>query len=209
MKLANILNDLKTGKIDEPQAAALLGISVKSLRGRITKGGERLPLTLAVLDKIRADEISRDEAIELLGVCARQVNKLAQSWGVERPIKEYLVRRSKSEIKWEIRKKFAIDYIAGGLTLEEAAERMEVSDRQVRRWVSELLMKHFEMPWKDLEKVTTSNRKRLANEIEKAEGIEYAQASVINAIARGNMTLEQEATQRAVAKKTARRQKNV
>lgn len=201
MTLIEIYSLLSTHKVTEAEAAEALGMTVKSFRSRMTKLGHRAPMVFATLDKIASDAITRDEASQALGVTVRQVNKLSESWSVRRPVKQYLVDRTAAKVKWEIRKKYAIDFIAGGSNLEEAAERAEVSQRQMRRWVSELLNKHFSMPWKDLDKVALNRRRGLAEEIEEAEGLELAKQSVISAISRGEKSLEEEALDRVLAKK--------
>ena len=171
------------------------------LKFRMTKFGHRLPLVLATLDKIRNDEITRPEAAEVLGVTTRQINHLMNNWKVERPLKAYLVTRQASKIKWELRKKYAIDFIAGTIDINQAAEAAKCSDRQMRRWVSELLMKHYEMPFKDLKLVQDRRRIRLAQEIEEAEGIELAKQRVLEAISDGKKAIEDEAFDRVLAKK--------
>lgn len=190
-----------SGRMTEQEVADALNIPLRSYRIRCTKWGHRFPLMLTVLDKIAADSITRSEAAETLGVSVRQVNKLSESWKVQRPVKEYLIERTRSKVKWEIRKKHAIDFISGSMPLDEAAERSGVSTRMMRRWVSDLLMKHFEMPWKDLVKLPDSRRRRLAQTIEDAEGLELAKQNVLNAIARGDKTLHEEALERVAARR--------
>jgi hypothetical protein len=209
MTLSQIYENLVSNKITEEQAATMLGMPVKSLRIRRAKLGDKLPQILGALDKINEDAITRTEAVEILKVSARQVNKLAESWGVSRPLKQYVFTRTASKIKWEIRKKFAIDYISGSANLEDAADGAEVTVRQMRRWIAELLMKHYGMPWKDLNLLTDDRRRRLADEIEEAEGLELAKQNVINAISTGKKTLLEEAEERVAAKLGRTRKRNV
>lgn len=201
MTLIEIYSLLQTKEITEEDAAKALDLTITSFRSRCTKLGHRLPLVFSVLDKIRADKITRDEAAAALGVSVRQVNKLSESWAVKRPMKEYVINRTASKVKCEIRKKYAIDFIAGGMEIKDAAERAEVSDRQMRRWVSELLNKHFQIVWKDLNHIALNRRRRMAEEIENAEGLELAKQNVINSISRGDKSLEEEAIERVVARR--------
>lgn len=196
MNLLDVYNAHVKGEITEKEAAALFGITVRNLRFKITRYGMRLPTVLATLDKISRDQISRDNAAVAMGVQVREVNNLMAEFKVTRPIPEYVINQTLTEIKWEIRKKFAIEFIAGSCTIEEAAENAECTTRQIRRWVENLLKKHFEMPYKDLKKLALHKRQRLANEIEAAEGLEMAKVSIINAINRGEKSVEQEASER-------------
>jgi len=160
MDLLQVWSMLKADEITFEEAAEALGINPTSLKFRVTRWGHRLTLLLATLDRIKKDEITRTEASEVLGVTTRQVNHLMTTWKVDRPIKDYLIERATAKVKWEVRKKFAIDYIAGTLDLDKAAAAAGVSVRQMRRWVSELLIKHFEMPFKDLKEVAWPTRSR-------------------------------------------------
>jgi transposase len=154
-----------------------------------------------VLDKIQDGKITRNEASVALGITNRQVNHLMQTWRVQRPIANYFFEHVAAQIKWEIRKKYAIEFVAGTCTVEEAAENAQVSARQMRRWVSELLQKHFGMVWKDLRTLSDSKRRRLADEIETAEGLELAKQNVIRSITVGETTLNDVAAEIATHKR--------
>lgn len=205
MNLIDIYSMFQSNQLTEAEACEALGLTTQQFRSRLTKWGHRLPLLFSILDKIKHDQITRDEAASALNVTVRDVNKLCISWKVVRPVKEYLIQRTASKVKWEVRKKYAIDYIAGTTTLEDAAEAAEVSDRQMRRWVSDLLIKHFEMPWKDLATLTDFKRRRLANEIETAENLDLARQNIVNAISRGDKSIEEEALERVIAKTRKRK----
>lgn len=209
MKLIEIYSLLQSGEITAQQAADALGVSPLSFKVRCARWGHRLPLMLSVLDKITMGTITRTEAAEALEVTDRQVNKLSESWKVMRPISARIIHRATSKVKWEIRKKYAIDFIAAASTIEDASERAGVSTRQMRRWVSDLLQHHYEMVWKDLDKVPTNRRRRLAEDIETAEGLELAKQNVINAISRGEKNLEEEAMQRVMARRENKRRVDV
>lgn len=104
-----------------------------------------------------------------------------------------LIRMRIADIKWEIHKKWAVEYIAGTASIDEVSERSGLSTRMMRRWVAKLLAKHFGMVWKDLKALPLHRRKRLAAEIETAEGLEYTKQAVAVAVARGDTTVEEEA----------------
>lgn len=208
MTLMEIYNLIKEERVTLAQAAITLGISEKSLKIRMSKHGERLPLVLETLDKINADLITRDQATEALGVTVRTVNALMNSWQVTRPLKDYLIERATSTVKWEIRKKFATDYIGEHLTIEDAAEAAGVSTRQMRRWVSEMLIKHFGMPFKDLTPLPLYKRRQMAKEIEEKEGLEKAKQAVIDDIAAGKKALGEEALDRVLERRRRRARSN-
>ena len=92
-------------------------MTLKTFRFRCTKGGHRLPLLLAILDKIKEDKITREEAAGALAVTVREVNQLMKPWNTSRPLKEYALNKAKAEVKWEIRKRFAIDLLQEVQTL--------------------------------------------------------------------------------------------
>lgn len=205
MKLLDVYNLIEQGQVTDEQAAEALDLSHRQWEMRKKKWGHRLPLLFSILDKIKEDKITRLEAAQILGTTERNVNSLMQSWGVVRPLKPYLVARAAAEVKWEIRKKMAIDFIAGATTIEDAAEGAEVSDRQMRRWVSELLHKHFGMVFKDLKPLQLRRRQRLAEEVEEAERLELAKQQQLKAVLSGQKTIQEEALERAVARRESRR----
>lgn len=204
MNLLDVYNLFDKGDITQEEAASTLGMTLKTFRFRCTKWGHRLPLLLAILDKIKEDKITREEAAVALSVTAREVNQLMKSWNISRPVKEYALNKAKAEVKWEIRKRYAIDFIAGSSDIDDAAERAEVSVRQMRRWVSDLINKHFGMVWGDLKLLSNAKRKSLALEVEKAENLELERQQTLNAIASGRKTLESEALDRALTRKKKR-----
>lgn len=204
MNLLDVYNLFDKGEITQEEAASTLGMTLKTFRFRCTKWGHRLPLLLAILDKIKEDKITREEAAVALSVTAREVNQLMKSWNISRPVKEYALNKAKAEVKWEIRKRYAIDFIAGSSEIDDAAERAEVSVRQMRRWVSDLINKHFGMVWGDLKLLSNAKRKALALEVEKAENLELERQQTLNAIASGRKTLESEALDRALTRKKKR-----
>lgn len=208
MRLLEVYGALQGDHITHDEAAKLLGITARDLKFRITRWGPRLPILCATLDMIADGTCTRAEASAMIGVSERQVNHLMETWKVSRPIAKYVVDQTISQIKWEIRKKYAIEFIGGFSTIEEAAEGAEVSTRQMRRWVSDLLDEHFQMAFKDLKDLTPRKRAQLAQEIEDHEGFEYAKRAVLQSISRGETTLQEEAAAR-VAHKATKRGRNV
>jgi len=204
MSLLEVHTMLRRGDITHHQAAETLGLTPKDLAFRLTRWGKRLPLLLRTLDKIQSGKITRAEAAEVLQVSPRQINHLMESWKVDRPLSNTLVRRVRAKVKWEIRKKFAIDFIANSCTIMEAAENAGVCDRQMRRWVSDLLQEHYGMVYKDLRDLPQRTRNRLADEIETKEGLELAKQQVLQRVAKGEKDITDEAVERIMARRTRR-----
>ena len=204
MDLVDVYSALQKKEITTEDAATALKMPVRTMKFRISRWGHRLPLLLSVLDKLRRNEVTRGESAEALQVSPREVNHLMQSWNVHRPIPQYLVLKATAGVKWELRKKFAIDYISGNMTIEDAADGAHVSARQMRRWVAELLKKHFGMAFKDLKTLSLKQRGRLSDEIETAENLELAKQNVLNAISSGKRDIHDEAFDRVTAKRKRR-----
>lgn len=207
MKLLDLYSLHSSGQVTDAEVASALGITPKSWRIRLTKQGHRLPMVLDVLDKISIGTISRDEASVALSVDVRNVNALMRSWEVQRPITTDVVRRVAAKVKWEVRKKCAIDYIAGTLNLGSAAESSKISDRQVRRWVSDLLRKHYDMPFKDLKQVELTRRVKIARDIQQAEDLEEQKMNMMRAVFNGTRSVTDEAFERVALKKQAKKRR--
>jgi hypothetical protein len=208
MKLLEIYAMTESGEITETQAADTLGLTPIQWKMRKAKWGHRLPLLFATLDKIAAGRITRSEACETLQVGVRDVNKLQRSWSVARPLADYRVSKAATEIKWELHKKAAVDVIAGTMDFIEGGERANISDRQMRREVSALLMKHFQMPYKDLKTLTDAKRRHLADYVEKEERIESQKARILNMIASRALSVQEEALNRVIAKEEMKKTLN-
>ena len=164
-----------------------------------------MPLILLTLDQIVAGAIDRNNAAKTLEVSTRQVNKLMESWSVQRPLKNYLVVRAASNLKWDIRKTFAIDYIAGRETLENAAAGAGVSGRQMRRWVVDLLKEHLGIVFKDLGKLSEALRRSISRQILAGEEIDSTTQQKVLEIASGKVSIEDEALARVLLKRKKRR----
>lgn len=209
MNLIDVYTMHTNGGMSDEEAARALGVSLTSFRFRVTKWGHRLPLLLATLDKIKAGTIGRPEAAEVLQVTPRQINVLMVTWGVQRPVGERRIQRERADLKWAVRKKFALDYIAERATLEQAAESANVTVRQIRRWVSDLLRKHYDMPFRDLRLVSLHKRRQLAADIEKSEDLEEAKQQMMKAVLDGDKTVSEAAIERVVAKQAKKLANNV
>lgn len=205
LHLSDIYRELVSEKIDLATAASRYGISTKGLKSRLTKWGDSMPLLLMTLDRIVADAISRDEAAKILNVSTRNINKLMESWSVQRPIKEYLVNRTISTLKWDVRMKYAIDYISGSTGLDAAASSAGISTRQVRRWVTDLLQYYHDIVFKDLAKLPPDVRFRVGKIIGAGEKIDDESERLILAIASDRVKLEAEARKRVKATGKSRR----
>lgn len=209
MTLLATWNELTEGNITAEQAAEKIGVTVDVIKARLREPEQDTLRLLNVLDLIAADKVDRDAAAEMLDISTRAVNLHMRKWKISRPVKAYVVERAYAETKWEIRKKFATDFI--GLRIgnfEQAAEAAGISTRQIRRWVSEMLLKHFNMQYKDLLKLDVGTRQKMADKILAAENLEDSKQRLAEDIAFGRRKLEDEAKGRAVAAKKAQTVKN-
>ena len=102
-------------------------------------------------------------------------------------------------MKWEVQKKFAIDYIAGRAgSLDKASALAGVSERQFRRIVSAPLSEHLGMVWSDPGDLPLPQLQRVAREIEKAERIAAETHRLASDISDGKVSRKDEAIKRAV-----------
>lgn len=205
MKLLDTYLALQTGEITIDEAAKVFGTNPKGLKIRLTKHGEGIQTVLKTLDLLAEDAITRDEAALTLGVSVRGVNILMNSWGVVRPIKAYAVDRAASLVKWEIRKKFSTDFIAGRLSLAQAAMLAGVSERQIRRWVSELLREHMGMVYKDLATLDHLRLQQVAKAIVEAENMSEETRRTADEVSVGKTTVHDEAEKRVIVLKREKR----
>ena len=196
MSLYSIYQNFVQGKITEEQAAEQFNISLKDFRFRRSRYGERLPQVLSVLDRIASDEISRSDAGAILQISDRSVNALQQSWSVIRPIKEYKVRQVVAKVKWEIRTKFACEFISGSQNIDQCAAGAGLSSRQMRRWIEKLIDKYYGITFKDLKSISLARLKKMADEIEQAEGLEHAKQQVLREVVLGEKAIEELAVER-------------
>lgn len=87
------------------------------------------------------------------------------------------------------------------MALDDAAANAGVTDRQMRRWIIDLLDRHFGMGWSDLRLLEPDRRYNLASQIEKLEDIELRKQQTLNAIA----SVEDEALERLLQKHRKRK----
>lgn len=202
MHITPLYLKFEAGNLTLEKFAEKLGINPRQLTIRLGKHGSQIKKHLRVLDRISDNRITRTQAAAEWGnVNVRTINAAMASWGVERKITEDMVNRVTPKIKWEIIKKYSVDFIQGTLDLVKSAEAAGISDRQLRRWVSDLLKKHYDMPFKDLKHVSQSRRQALAADILEAENLEL---SKINPVLTGEVSIFQEAEHRIAAKRSAK-----
>lgn len=187
--------------------AKALEIEERALKIRMARHGLRLPMVLGVLDQIREGKLSRTGAAATLQVTVRTVNALMTSWNASRPIAKDTLSRATSQVKWEVRKKFAVDFIRGNLNLDQAAKAADVSTRQMRRWVSELIHKHHGLVYKDLAEIAPSRLRALADEVLEAEHLEDLARRTAEAISDGQTTEAEEALRRLSEARVQKRKK--
>lgn len=194
MSITALYHKYKAGKLTKERFAEKLGISPLQLTIRLGKHGDQIEKRFEILDKIAENLITRDQAaLEWGKVNVRTINAAMLAWGIEREMTEDMVSRVAPKVKWEVIKKYSVDFIKGTLDLVKSAEAAGISDRQLRRWVSDLLKKHYDMPFKDLKHVTQQRREALAADILLAESLE---SSKIQPVLMGEMSRFEEAERR-------------
>lgn len=203
MKLLDAYVAMQNGELTEAEVASALGISERALKIRISRHGLKLPLVLSVLDQFHENKISRDDAAAM-GVTVRTVNALALSWNALRPLSNDTITRATSQVKWEVRKKFALDFIRGTMNIDAAAEAAGVSSRQMRRWVANLIKKHYGIVYKDLAEIAPRRLAEMAKHIEEEEALEEATKAIADKVSEGAVSEREEAKRRLAAKRVAR-----
>lgn len=202
MSITALYHKYKAGKLTKERFAEKLGISPLQLTIRLGKHGDQIEKRFEILDKIAENLITRDQAaLEWGKVNVRTINAAMLAWGIEREMTEDMVGRVAPKVKWEVIKKYSVDFIKGTLDLVKSAEAAGISDRQLRRWVSDLLKKHYDMPFKDLKHVTQQRREALAADILLAESLE---SSKIQPVLMGEMSRFEEAERRIAEKRATK-----
>lgn len=197
-KLLDVYTAYARGDITLEEAAIAFDMAPKALKISMTKQGPKFPMMLSVLDQISVNGLTRDEAAAALGVTVRSVNHLASRWRVRRPIPDDTINRATSQVKWAVQKKFAVDFIAGRINLDMAAEAADVHPRQMRRIIARLLDKHLGMVYKDLAKLTLQQLQQIAKTIVEQEAMTAEAMRIADEIAAGRRTRASEALRAVV-----------
>lgn len=221
MQLIDLYVSFKNGDISEDEFATGLGVDVSSLRHRMTLAGATLPMKLTILDAISNGSMTRLDASKTLGISTRGVNKLMESWKVQRPIGVSRTERTMTAVKRTVQLNAAIDYISGRRDLLKAAEDAHLSDRQMRRWVAQMLDKHVQMTWGEFhdevelrvedakkpfkhqkyQESAQEWRENLAKRIRKAVSIEGEKEDLARRISAGKESIESAAVDIRVAQR--------
>lgn len=201
MQLLEIFKRINSGQMSTADAASMFQIEERLLKLRMTKWGDKLPFMLETLDQIQEGWLSREQAAERLGVTVRDVSHLVHSYQVTEPVKEYLVERERTQLKFRIRTQAAIDFIGSHCTITQAAEKAECDERTIRRWVSKLLFKHFEMTFKEHSKLPLSKQRRLAQVVADGEGLTIDVQQGIAPVVEKKIDITDLARQRVEARK--------
>lgn len=207
MNHLDLYKQYKKGTLTLADWAEVLDIKETSLKIRVTKQGARLPKFLATLDKIASGALTMKEGAELLGVAPRAMSTNCATWKVQKPVSDFVLTRTTATLKWDVRKKFALDFIAGRYNLDQASESAEISTREMRRWVWKLLDKYQIGDFRSLVDTSLRQRRKWAEDIEQAEGLEHAKLRLLETIGAGQRALAEVALEQATDK--LRRRKGV
>lgn len=172
-----VLLDVKQQRITEEHAAELLKTSIKRVRQMVTIWSPKLAKLVPAIDALLRPANSKEQqtackarVARIAKVTPRQVNRLIDYAEIVIPKPESVIIRKenhKNAIKMrELRKKCAIDVIAGVNSVENAAEQAEITTRQMYRIVHKLCgLNHVH--YKDVKPLKDSQRRKIAADIEK------------------------------------------
>lgn len=172
-----LIASVDKGEISAEDAAAKLGIRVRTVKQLVTLHKDNLRVIVPLIDQLlKPVNTKRDQTAileklsELLGVTYRQVGRLVERAGVKIPAPLVVVERERKRINAKsrlfMRTKIALDVIAGLRTAKDAAEAAEVTPKHMYRMCGEMIASRG-MVYRDLNHITLSKRKQLADEIEK------------------------------------------
>jgi len=171
-----VLRLLKQGDLTLNQASELLTANKNStvLRWLATYGKDLSFLEKSV-DELQKQHLTRydrtvivDKIAERLGVTRRQVNKITQNDKLKTPSPYYEMLRQMNEenakVKRRSRFEGALAVIAGSITMDGAADEVEVSSRQMYRHVTNQLAR-VDLTVKDLKHMTIPRRVEISEEL--------------------------------------------
>lgn len=207
--LSSIYLRYTNGLITIQAAATEFGFKEAGMMIRIAKHENKLLQTLQTLDEIVENRISREQAALRLSITTRQVNSLMKSWGVARPISLRKVQESSSELKWDVRTTFAILYIGGTLNLSRSAYYAGIGERQMRRWISDLLLTYCQLTYKELSKLEMTKRSEVSVCVKVAKHISEADLSEAIKIGNSKENIRNAAVSKVVAKSKIRKFQNI
>lgn len=87
----------------------------------------------AILDRIASGEISRSDAAAKLEISVRHVNRLMRARGVKRPESPTHQKAAEVEVKRQVKQAAAYAVFNGEMTIEDAAQQAECSERTIYR----------------------------------------------------------------------------
>ncbi len=176
-----VLLDFERGDIQLSQAAETLEARAASdvIRSLVAYR-EHLPYLVEAAERLAMQHNSQgdrrvivEEVATKLGITVRQVNRMMKNTNIVTPSPYKFMMRQLKEVeakeKWRTRFECALSVIAGADKMEDAAERSEVTTRQMYRWVNKLLDTQ-EIKLRDLRKLQIYRRKEIADHIEQTQG---------------------------------------
>jgi hypothetical protein len=206
MKLRALYDRYLSGKISIDQFAEELNLTTRGLKIRLTKWGDRFGTLMTTLDELGDDTINTVQASERLGTTTREINQLRESYSVGRPIRDYIVSRASSSIKWERYKKHAVDYIAGRRSLQQASDDSGLSVLGMRKWINKMLDRHTQLTWREHADMSLKDQQAIAKKIEEVENLSIQAQMISDAISLGRTTVQEQAIARAQFLKEQREQ---
>jgi transcriptional regulator with GAF, ATPase, and Fis domain len=111
----------------KPQGSAIGALSAEEEKQRDS-----------VLEAYSTKQISRTEAARMLGVTERHLSRLMKARNLTRAPSQKVLDRERVAQKRQVQRQTIIRVLKGTMTIEKAAEELEVSTRQVYRMVKTL-----------------------------------------------------------------------
>jgi hypothetical protein len=155
---------LRNAEITLSQATDVTGVPIRSLKQTLTIWGDRLELLKDTLESSENKEVKAAR----LGVTVRQLNRLITAYlpQTEKADLPYKVARKRAKDKWANRRAQAVKVIRGDSTVVAAAEAIQLSERQMHRWMDKTLGEQFNMGLQEIRPLPKPFRNALAEEVE-------------------------------------------
>lgn len=170
-----IIQQVYLNEMTPEDAGKILNMRTRVVKQYVTLHGPRLRIIVPLIDKLlepvndKHDQtIIKEQLSDLLQVTYRQVTRLVEVSGVKIPRPLATVGREKHSLNAKsrtfMRKRTALEVIAGKYTAEYAAKAAQVSEKHIYRLANELL--NIEgLVFRDLRKMTDTTKQQLATRL--------------------------------------------
>jgi len=139
-------------------------IAPRTLKQTLTLWGPRIELLKQTLES----QETKDVKAARLDISVRQLNRLLHTYLVPKAHVElpYSLNRKQARAKWGVRRSQALRVLRGDSTVVAAAQAIDLSERQMHRWMDKTLKGQFDLGLQVLRALPKCFRYALATEIE-------------------------------------------